>query len=85
MRVAQIEFALDAPARLIFQFAAAIEFIDQFPLGIDQRKLDFIADLDESLVTLAAVIAMLDMLEPVTVNGANRSDPDSGSWRLAAS
>ena len=61
MRLAQIEFVLDAPARLVLQFAGAIETIDKVPLGFEKRKFEFVAELDELFVTAVAVGAMLDV------------------------
>ena len=72
MRLAQIEFVLDAPARLVLQFAVAIETIDQVPFGLDQRRFEFVAELDELFVTAVAIGAMLDVFKSVAVTDANR-------------
>jgi hypothetical protein len=48
--------------------------VDQVPLGVDQRRLDFVAELDELFVTAVAVIAVLDVPESVAAKGAKRFD-----------
>ena len=55
MRLAQIELAFDAPARLVLEVASAIEVIDQVPFRLDQLKLDVIAELD--LLFVAGVVS----------------------------
>jgi hypothetical protein len=81
MRVAQIEFVLDAAARLVLQFAVAIETIDQVPLGLNQRRFEFVAQFDQLFVTAVSIGAMLDVFESVAVTDAYRFY--DGFWDLA--
>ena len=69
------------PTRLILQFAVAIEVVNKIALGLDQRKLDLVAEIDQLLVTYVAVAAVIDNLEPVALRRANR--PDNGFRRVA--
>ena len=74
IRIAQIEFALDVPTLLVLQFAVAIEVVDEIALGVDQRQLDLVAEVDQLLVTGVAVVAMVDEFEPIALGDADRAD-----------
>src|ERR1700733_9495938 len=73
-RIAQIELALDMPAAFILQFAGAIKIVDEVPFRLDQRELDLIAKLGDLFVVLVAILAMLDIFEPVAQMSEDRSD-----------
>src|SRR3984957_13856412 len=73
-RIAQIELALDAAAAFIFQLAGAIQIVDEVPFCLDQGELDLIAKLGGLFVMLVAVLAMLDIFEPVAQMSEDRSD-----------
>jgi hypothetical protein len=53
--LAQVKLALDPAPRLIFQLAAAPQFVYPPPLGSDQMKLDFIALLGAFSVAIIAI------------------------------
>src|ERR1700722_12989769 len=73
-RIAQIELALDAAAAFILQLAGAVKIVDEVPFRLDQRELDFIAKLSDFFVMLVAVLAMLDIFEPVAQMSEDRSN-----------
>ena len=73
--IAQVKLAFDPPAPFVFQFTSAIERVDELPFRFNQRKFEFIAKLGELLVMLIAVLAILDVPEPVAQMSADRSRP----------
>src|SRR5580704_13274514 len=77
-RIAQIELALDVPAAFILQFAGAIKIVDEVPFRLDQRELDVIAKLGDLFVMLIAILAMVDIFEPVAQMSPDRSDQRLG-------
>ena len=81
-RVAQIELALDAPAAFILQLAGAIKIVDEVPFRLDQRQFEVIAELGQLSAMVVAILAILDVCEPVALMSADRSDDRLG--KLAA-
>src|SRR5271170_240587 len=73
VRLAQIEGPLDAAASLVLQFAVAVEIVDRPSLGLDQRKLGLLAELDKPSVMSVAAAVGRDMIELIAVTGAERS------------
>src|ERR1700751_3987310 len=71
-RFAQIELALDAPAAFVFQIARAIERVDELPLRPNQREFEFIAEFGQLPVVAIAVLAILDVPEPVAQMSTDR-------------
>lgn len=69
-----VELALDPPPRFILQPAAAIELINLLPLGGEQQELNLVAKLDVLTVAVVAIASVLDVLEPITVIGADWLD-----------
>lgn len=55
-----------------FRLIAAIELINLLPLGGEQQKLDLVAKLNKLYAAVVPIASVLDVLEPVTVMGADR-------------
>src|ERR1700760_1852492 len=81
-RVAQIEFALDAAAPFILQFARAIKGVDELPFRFDQREFDVVAELGELSAMVVPVLSIFDVQEPVALMRADR--PGDRLGKLAA-
>src|SRR5512144_850349 len=72
--IAQVEFTLDAAARLVLQLAAAEEIVDPLALGVDQQALDLLVKVAVFSDHAVAGAVVLDVLQPVQVLGANGFD-----------
>ena len=62
MRLAQIEFALDAAPRFVRELTVAEKIVRPLPLGGDQKQFDLVVKLGELFVPIIAVASVLDML-----------------------
>jgi hypothetical protein len=56
---AQIKRTLNAPARLIVQLTLSIESVDELPFGLDHVELHIVAKVNEPVMMLVAVVAIL--------------------------
>ena len=81
MRFAHVEFSLDPTPRLVFQFAAAIEFDDPRALRRDQQALQFVVKLAKFSDCLIAVALPLYALQSILVQ---KADDFERVWREIA-
>src|SRR5712671_2786367 len=80
--LAQVELALDPPPRLVLELGVTEEIVHVLPLGLDQLQLDIAVQIGELLVRGVAVAALLDMLEPIPLMRAQRSNDLVGEIAL---
>src|ERR1700729_4185127 len=71
--LAQVQRAFDAPARVVLEFAVAIQRVDDAPFRLDEAQPDLIAELDDVAMMLTAGLAVLDVRQLLAVKTAQRS------------
>src|SRR3954454_21278286 len=74
MRLTQVELALDAAAGFVLQLAVAVEIVDRVTLSGDQLQLNLVVVLDQLPAIGVAMVAMLDIPQPVAVARVERMD-----------
>ena len=74
MRLAHVEFPLDAAPRLVIQFAGAEELIDPFALGVNEQTFDLVVKLTVPFAGAIAGTSIFDMLQAILVLSARHVD-----------
>ena len=72
VRLAQIEFALDPPPRIILELAVAVGRVDMLPLGRNQLRSSSSRLAHQRRVRLVAIAAMFHMAQALAVRLPHR-------------
>jgi hypothetical protein len=78
-RVAQVQLALDAAARIILQPAVAQQFVQVLAFGVDELPLELVGEAGELLVPPGGTLSR----RAASATAANTSSSSTAIWTVA--